>query len=179
MLAAIAQHLIQSYRWTDDLKAKKSVLLYLSSLDSIIYGIFVAAMPTRLANNLRSSPMNFTEKLNHRRRELGMTFAILSKRSGLPISTLKAIFGKGVEQASFSSVSRIANALGIDVELSDATDSYQLLKQQATQKARELVGMVQATSGLEAQALPQHQIEAMTEQLIHQLMAGSRRKLWA
>lgn len=123
--------------------------------------------------------MNFTEKLNQRRLELGMTFEILSNRSGLPVSTLKAIFSKGIEQASFSNVIRIANALGMDVELSDEADSYQLLKQQARRKARELVGMVQATSGLESQALPQYQIEAMTEQLIHQLMAGSRRKLWA
>ena len=46
-------------------------------------------------------------------------------------------------------------------------------------KARELVGMVQGTSGLESQAVGQNQIEKMISQLVHQLMAGSRRKLWA
>ena len=53
------------------------------------------------------------------------------------------------------------------------------LHQQAVKKARELVGMVQATAGLESQAVAPSQIEKMIQQLVHKLMAGSRRKLWA
>ena len=123
--------------------------------------------------------MNFTEKLDQRRQELGMTFDALSKRSEVPVSTLKAIFKKGVEHATFANVAAIADALGVDIELADAADSYDLLNQQAIKKARELVGMVQGTSGLESQAVEQNQIEKMVSQLVHQLMAGSRRKLWA
>lgn len=123
--------------------------------------------------------MNFTEKLDTRRQELGMTFEALSKRSEVPVSTLKAIFKKGVEHATFANVAAIADALGVDIEFADEVDSYDLRYQQAVKKARELVGMVQGTSGLESQALGQSQIEVMTQQLIHQLMAGSRRKLWA
>lgn len=123
--------------------------------------------------------MDITEKLDKRRQELGMTFEALSKRSGVPISTLKAIFKKGVERATFANVAAIADALGIDIEFTDGVDSYELLHQQAVKKARELVGMVQATSGLESQAVAQRQIEKMIQQLVHKLMAGSRRKLWA
>jgi transcriptional regulator with XRE-family HTH domain len=122
--------------------------------------------------------MNFTEKLDMRRQELGMTFEALSKRSGVPVSTLKAIFKKGVEHATFANVAAIADALGVDIEFADEVDSYELLHQQAVKKARELVGMVQGTSGLESQAVAQNQIDMMIQQLIHQLMAGSRRKLW-
>lgn len=123
--------------------------------------------------------MNFTEKLDKRRQELGMTFEALSKRSGVPVSTLKAIFKKGVEHATFANVAAIADALGVGIEFANEVDSYELLHQQAVKKARELVGMVQGTSGLESQAVAPNQIEAMIQQLVHQLMAGSRRKLWA
>lgn len=123
--------------------------------------------------------MNFTMKLDKRRQELGMTFEALSKRSGVPVSTLKAIFKKGVEHATFANVAAIADALGVDIEFANEVDSYELLHQQAIKKARELVGMVQATSGLESQAVAQNQIDVMIQQLVHQLMAGSRRKLWA
>jgi len=120
-----------------------------------------------------------TEKLKLRRQELGMTFEALSKRSEVPVSTLKAIFKKGVEHATFANVAAIADALGLDIDLANEVDSYELLHQQAVKKARELVGMVQGTSGLESQAVGQNQIEKMILQLVHQLMAGSRRKLWA
>ena len=123
--------------------------------------------------------MNFNEKLNQRCQELGMTFEALSKRSEVPVSTLKAIFKKGVEHATFANVAAIADALGVDIEFTNEVDSYELLHQQAVKKARELVGMVQGTSGLESQAVGQNQIETMVAQLVHQLMAGSRRKLWA
>jgi transcriptional regulator with XRE-family HTH domain len=123
--------------------------------------------------------MNFTRKLDQRRQELGMTFEALSKRSGVPVSTLKAIFMKGIEHSTFANVAAIADAIGVDIEFANEVDSYELLHQQAVKKARELVGMVQGTSGLEAQAVAPNQIEVMIQQLVHQLMAGSRRKLWA
>ena len=123
--------------------------------------------------------MNFTEELNERRQRLGMTFEALSKRSEVPVSTLKAIFKKGIEHATFANVAAIADALGVEIEFTSEVDSYELLHQQALKKARELVGMVQGTSGLESQAVGQNQIEKMVSQLVHQLMAGSRRKLWA
>ena len=123
--------------------------------------------------------MNLTAKLEKRRQELGMTFEALSKRSEVPVSTIKAIFKKGIEHATFANVAAIADALGVDIKFADEMDSYELLHQQAVKKARELVGMVQATSGLESQAVAQSQIEVMIQKLVHQLMAGSRRKLWA
>ena len=123
--------------------------------------------------------MNFTAKFDKRRQELGMTFEALSKRSEVPVSTLKAIFKKGVEHATFANVVAIAEALGVDIEFANEMDSYQLLHQQAVKKARELVGMVQGTSGLESQAVGQNQIDMMIQQLVHKLMAGSPRKLWA
>ncbi|MEQ1903924.1 MAG: helix-turn-helix transcriptional regulator [Pirellulaceae bacterium] len=123
--------------------------------------------------------MNFTEKLDKRRQELGMTFEALSKRSGVPISTIKSIFKKGVKHATFANVSTIAEALGVEIDISVELDSYDLMHQQAVKKARELVGLVQGTSALESQGVSESQIETMVQRLVHTLMAGSPRKLWA
>ena len=123
--------------------------------------------------------MNHTQELEGRRHELGMTFEALSQRSGVPVSTLKNTFRKGVEHSTFANVRAIAEALGVEVEMSPKVDSFEFRHQQAVKKAKELVGLVQGTSALEAQAVDENQIDKMTRELVHQLMAGSRRKLWA
>lgn len=53
------------------------------------------------------------------------------------------------------------------------------MREAATEKARQLVSMVQATSALEGQAVTTETINELTDQALHSLMAGSRRKLWA
>ncbi len=107
-----------------------------------------------------------------------MTFDALSARSGVPVSTLKAIFRKGVEHATFSNFAAIANAIGVEIEISITLDGYELMHQQAVTKARELVGLVQGSSALEAQGVETSQVENMVQRLVHKLMAGSSRKLW-
>ena len=103
----------------------------------------------------------------------------LSKRSRVPVSTLKSIFRKGVEHATFSNVVAIASALGVEIEISPKVDSFEFRQQQALRKAKDLVGLVQGTSALEAQAVGSRQLEQMIHELVHQLMAGSPRRLWA
>lgn len=122
--------------------------------------------------------MNFTQKLEKRRRDLGMTFEALSHLSGVPVSTLKKILSNGVD-SSFSRVASVATALGVQIDNAPAIDVYDIKYQQAVAKATKLVGLVQGTSALEAQAVPREQLENMIQQLVHELMAGSPRKLWA
>ena len=123
--------------------------------------------------------MNYTQQLEKRRQELGMTYEALSQRSGVPVSTLKSIVRKGVEHSTFANVGAIAEALGVDVEMSPRVDSVEFRYQQAMKKAKALVGLVQGSSALEAQAVDDHQVDKMVRELVHQLMAGSPRKLWA
>lgn len=108
-----------------------------------------------------------------------MTFEALSRRSDVPVSTLKAIFKKGVEHATFANVIAIAGALGVEIDITSELDSYELMHRQAVKKARKLVGHVQGTSALESQGVGAGQVEKMVQQLVHTLMAGSSRKLWA
>ena len=107
-----------------------------------------------------------------------MTFEALSNLSGVPVSTLKKILRNGVD-SSFSRVASVASALGVQIDNAPAIDVYEIKYQQAVAKATKLVGLVQGTSALEAQAIPREQLENMIQQLVHELMAGSPRKLWA
>jgi transcriptional regulator with XRE-family HTH domain len=118
-----------------------------------------------------------SRKLDLRRRKLGMTYEVLAKRSGVSMPTIVRTLTAKNPQVSFENFLAIAEALGTAVRM-EAEDIDQLLEQQASKKARHLVGMAQGSSGLEAQAVGSRDLDHMTRQTIHELLAGSRRRLW-
>lgn len=118
----------------------------------------------------------YIEQLERRRREIGMSQAALAKRSGVSLPTVQRILSGHHSTAHFASVLAISNALGIEIEVKS---DREFTKEVATEKARRLVGAVQATSGLEGQAVEPHKLSEMIDSAVHSLMAGSRRKLWA
>lgn len=115
-------------------------------------------------------------QLERRRREIGMSQVALAKRSGVSLPTVQRILSGNHPTASFASVLAISDALGIEIEMKS---DHEFTKQVATEKARRLVGAVQATSGLEGQAIEPHQLNELVDSAVHALMSGSRRKLWA
>jgi transcriptional regulator with XRE-family HTH domain len=117
--------------------------------------------------------------LNVRRQELVMSYAALAQRSGISMPTVVRALSGTSPNTSFASVVAIAQALGIRVELTLETPAADLRERQAEQKARRLVGMVQGTSALEAQAIDGDELRAMTRQTAHELLAGSARRLWS
>jgi len=120
---------------------------------------------------------NFLDKLEQRRRKLRMTYGQLARLSGVSVPTLtRTLSGKNAN-ASFTSVMAIAQALGVSFDLKEEPASA-FLEKAAERKAASLVSMVQGTSGLEAQVISEEQLEAMRRQTVHELLAGSRRKLW-
>lgn len=130
-------------------------------------------------NKTMSSPVTVSllDELEQRRRMLRMTYGQLARVSGVSVPTLtRTLSGKNAN-ASFTSVLAIARALGISFDLKEEPASS-FLEKAAERKAASLVSMVQGTSGLEAQAISEEQLEAMRRQTVHELLAGSRRKLW-
>jgi transcriptional regulator with XRE-family HTH domain len=117
-------------------------------------------------------------ELDQRRRQLGLSYAALAKRSGVSQATVVRLLSGRHPQASFQNVIAIAEALGYEVTFTPAASTSAMRKAQAMTKARRLVGLVQGTSGLEAQAVDAQQIEDLTEQTASQLLAGSPRRLW-
>jgi len=58
-------------------------------------------------------------------------------------------------------------------------DIRDLKREQAVRKAKKLVALVQGTSGLEGQAVGEKDVESMVKQTTHELLAGSKRRLWS
>jgi transcriptional regulator with XRE-family HTH domain len=119
------------------------------------------------------------EILRKRRKELELSFAMLAARSGVPIATLKRMFNDGVGSASLQNVCAVAEAMGVSIQGQPTDASADFLEKAAEEKARKLVGMVQATSALEAQAVAQEVIAEMIKRTVHELMAGPARRIWA
>ena len=118
-------------------------------------------------------------RLDDRRRSLGISAVDLAKSCSLSLPTVNRILSGKHTHASWSNILAIARALGLNVEFKPIADAEELRQQQAERKADELVRMVQSTSALEAQAVDQDQLDQMRRQTARELLAGSSRKLWA
>ena len=119
------------------------------------------------------------EKLEARRRELGISQAALADRSGVSLPTVHRILSGHGSAASMDNIMAITQVLGMDLEAVPLFDAQEILEQQARKKAEKLVRMVQSTSALEAQGVSARQIGLMIKKTIQELLAGSRRRLWA
>jgi len=118
------------------------------------------------------------DKLDQRRRDLEMSYAALSKRSGVSVPTVVRILSGSQPAASFAAVVAVANALGMEVEVSQIAGTGRFREQQAKKKAARLIGTLQGTSSLEEQGLEGDTIEDMKRRTVHELLAGSSRRLW-
>jgi transcriptional regulator with XRE-family HTH domain len=118
-------------------------------------------------------------KLNHRRKELGVSYEVLSNRSKVSRPTIQRILSGRHPAASFANIMAIADSLGLVLRVDSRVEPRRLRREQAEHKARKLVALVQGTSGLEGQAVDKNAIDAMVEQTTHELLAGSKRQLWS
>ena len=117
--------------------------------------------------------------LDRRRRDLGLSYELLSKRSGVSRPTVQRILSGRHAAASFSNILAIAESLGLTLRFDSKIAPQELRREQARRKAKMLVALVQGTSGLEGQAVDRDAVESMVEQTTHELLAGSKRKLWS
>lgn len=116
--------------------------------------------------------------LAKRRRVLGMSYAALSERSGVSEPTVKRVLGGRAVGASYGTIEKIAAALGASLELREV-DSEQFRADQAHRKSTRLAAMVQGTSSLEGQGIDKRTYQRLVERSCHELLAGSRRRLWS
>ncbi|MBN2211296.1 MAG: helix-turn-helix transcriptional regulator [Sedimentisphaerales bacterium] len=126
---------------------------------------------------------DITEQLEQRRRDLGLPYGVLSRRSGLGVATVQRTLN-GVTEARMETLSAIALALGVTVHLGVDTNVTehitleQMLQQRAQEKALMLAGLAQASAGLEGQAVSEKTMQQAVKELERKLLAGSKRKLW-
>ena len=108
-----------------------------------------------------------------------MPISVLSSRSGVPETTVKRILKEGPRKATLVNVDAIAEALGMSMKFEPVLDSLAFQQQQAQKKARRIAALVQGSSTLEEQAVGNEDVEIMVQRTVHELMAASKRKLWA
>jgi transcriptional regulator with XRE-family HTH domain len=119
-------------------------------------------------------------RLEERRKRLGLSCAIVAHRAGLGLRTVQRALSGDAITAEFSTLNAIAQAMGASVRLKlEGEDVERLKEQQARRKARQLVALTQGTSALEAQAVSKSDLARMTKQTARKLLTGSTRKLWA
>jgi transcriptional regulator with XRE-family HTH domain len=117
--------------------------------------------------------------LEQRRKSLGMSRAVVSQRSSVSLSTVNRVLSGDVDGTSVGKVRAIADALGVALHMQEQVDPVTFQEREAEKKARRLVGMVQSTMGLESQGVGCQEQDLMVRRTLHELMAGSRRRLWA
>lgn len=117
--------------------------------------------------------------LEQRRQRLGVTLPVLAERSGVSLPTVSRILTGGRQNANLATMLAMARVLGVRLNFEVEFDIDDMLERQARRKAERLVGMVHGSAALEGQGLDKDTRERMVRRTVHELRAGSRRKLWA
>lgn len=115
--------------------------------------------------------------LNERRKALQMSEEALARRSGLSRVTVSRLLSGKHPKVSFLHVAALAEALGVHVEF-QPVEPDRFVQDQARHQARRLVGMMQGTMGLEAQAVSPEFVARLEEDATQRLLNGPRKKLW-
>jgi transcriptional regulator with XRE-family HTH domain len=101
------------------------------------------------------------KNLDQRRRELGLSYELLSRRCGVSRPTVQQILSGRQIEASFANIVAVAESLATELRLDSTVDSRDLKREQAERKAKRLVALVQGTSGLEGQAVDVKAVEGI------------------
>lgn len=117
--------------------------------------------------------------LDQRRQQLGVTLPVLAARSGVSLPTVSRILVGGQQNANLATMLAMARVLGVRLNFEAEFDIDDLLERQARRKAERLVGLVHGSAALEGQGLDEDTRERMVRRTVHELRAGSKRKLWA
>jgi DNA-binding phage protein len=129
---------------------------------------------TEVYNSLLSKLLR---ELDTRRNDLGMTYAVLAKRTGLGTRTVQRVLTGREGAANFRSVLAIAHSLGARLSL-EGEDINTVRLRQAQQKAAKLVSLLQGTSALEAQGLDEKEKAVAEQRTVRDLLASPRSVLW-
>jgi transcriptional regulator with XRE-family HTH domain len=124
------------------------------------------------------NPMDLLQKMEKRRRELGMSRSALAKRSHVSLPTINRIMSKKRDRASLASVLAIAGALGMELTADARVESSEFCRQLAQNLAKRLVTSVQGTCGLEGQGLDQRDLERLVSETTERLLRSKRRLWW-
>jgi transcriptional regulator with XRE-family HTH domain len=106
---------------------------------------------------------HLAKMLEQRRRQLGMSYAVRAKRSGVSMPTVVRLLHGKHYGTSFRSVYAVAQTLGVRFDQAPVDRVDDLLEGQARSKPARLTRILQGTSALEGQGLDQDDLERMRQ----------------
>jgi len=127
---------------------------------------------------IATAKSDWANQLELRRHRLGMSKAAVAKRSGIPRATVDRILSGREKGPRISSLTAIAQALGVELELKETMSAQEFRRAQAVAKAKRVARLVQGTMGLESQGVDQDALNEIVDQTASELLAGSPRRLW-
>ena len=117
--------------------------------------------------------------LDKRSKQLGISQSRLAELVGVSLSTIQRFFAGHAANISFETVRKIAEILGVRLDIYEEKPARQLLQEKAHEKAHRLTTIVQGTSALEAQGLTASSSAAVEQKLYYDLLSGSKSKIWS
>ena len=118
--------------------------------------------------------------LQRRRQSLQMPLQALAKRANLGSATVQRALCGG-PNVRLDTLVALVHSLGmrINVNVVEAESRQEVLEEQSKRKAHRLAGMTQASAGLEGQAVSEDVRQDVEADYVHELMAGSKMRLWS
>ena len=117
------------------------------------------------------------KKINHRKKQIGISIENLAKLSKLGIRTVNRFLAG--EDVKLSTVESLTNLLGLDFAGNEVISLKELEKQRAKDKALFMASLVQSTSALEVQGLEQDSLNKIISKFEKQFLQGEyKNRLW-
>jgi transcriptional regulator with XRE-family HTH domain len=135
-----------------------------------------------------SSVMPWFDVLALRRRELGISYSVLARLSGVSKPAIQRLLTGKVGAPGLSNVTAVALALGMEgirfrtdgsIQFDSSADVQTLREEQALKKAQKMVAMDRDRRVLDAQKVGEAEYRAMVERMYGELLTGSSRRLWS
>jgi transcriptional regulator with XRE-family HTH domain len=150
----------------------KSFLIYFT----LVFPHPISIIPIEAEKHMQAV-QNILTELEERRRALGMSYRVLSERSGLGITTVQRVLRQHKGER-LDTLVRIAQALGGQIGLVRPRTLRAMRKEQATRKAGAIVSMAQANAALEEQAVDEKSMKRIQRDIAESILRGSNHRLW-
>jgi len=121
--------------------------------------------------------LQLINKIQTRRKEVGITLENLAQVSHLGYKTLSRFFAG--QDVKISTLEKVTQVLGLDFAGNELINAKLLKEKRAEEKAKYIVSLVQDTSALEMQGLESDSIQTLIEETKNEFLIGQYKKnLW-
>lgn len=121
--------------------------------------------------------MKTIKELQNRRRKFGIPYKTLAERAGVGMLTVQRALSGGTG-FRFDTIVAIAENLGLSIEIRPSKNISTMREEQARKQAKRIVAMAQGTAGLECQGVNSEALREAENNIMPELLAGSKARLW-